>query len=57
MSTPILPDYAKAGDIITFTGTYNSAGAVSHIGIYVGDGTMLPKNNEERKEHKTYENK
>ncbi len=32
---------AKAGDIIFFTGTYNSAGAVSHVGIYCGNGTMI----------------
>lgn len=32
---------AKPGDIIFFTGTYASAGAVSHVGIYVGDGTMI----------------
>ncbi len=32
---------AKPGDIIFFTGTYNSAGAVSHVGIYCGDGVML----------------
>ncbi len=31
----------KAGDIIFFTGTYNSVGAVSHVGIYVGDGMMI----------------
>ena len=32
---------AKAGDIIFFTGTYNSAGAVSHVGIYCGNGVMI----------------
>ena len=32
---------AKPGDIIFFTGTYASAGAVSHVGIYVGDGMMI----------------
>ena len=32
---------AKPGDIIFFTGTYNSPGPVSHVGIYVGDGMML----------------
>lgn len=31
----------QAGDIIFFTGTYNSVGAVSHVGIYVGDGMMI----------------
>ncbi len=32
---------AKVGDIIFFTGTYNSAGPVSHVGIYCGNGTMI----------------
>ncbi len=32
---------AKPGDIIFFTGTYNSAGPVSHVGIYCGDGVMI----------------
>ena len=32
---------AKPGDIIFFTGTYDSPGPVSHVGIYVGDGMML----------------
>lgn len=32
---------AKAGDIIFFTGTYNSGGAVSHVGIYCGNGVMI----------------
>ena len=31
----------KPGDIIFFTGTYDSPGPVSHVGIYVGDGMML----------------
>lgn len=32
---------AKPGDIIFFTGTYDSSGPVSHVGIYVGDGMMI----------------
>ena len=32
---------AKAGDIIFFTGTYNSPGPVSHVGIYCGNGVMI----------------
>lgn len=36
--TPVSASEAKAGDIIFFTGTYNSAGAVSHVGIYCGNG-------------------
>lgn len=39
--TPIPQSEAKAGDIIFFTGTYNSAGAVSHVGIYCGNGVMI----------------
>ena len=39
--TPVPASDAKAGDIIFFTGTYNSAGAVSHVGIYCGNGTMI----------------
>ena len=37
----ISPSEAKPGDIIFFTGTYDSPGPVSHVGIYVGDGMML----------------
>ncbi len=32
---------ARPGDLVFFTGTYASAGAVSHVGMYVGDGKML----------------
>lgn len=39
--TPVSASDAKAGDIIFFTGTYNSAGAVSHVGIYCGNGVMI----------------
>ena len=39
--TPVPAQDAKAGDIIFFTGTYNSAGAVSHVGIYCGNGVMI----------------
>ncbi|MCI2997180.1 NlpC/P60 family protein [[Clostridium] innocuum] len=37
----ISPSEAKPGDIIFFTGTYDSPGPVSHVGIYVGDEMML----------------
>jgi len=37
----IPPGDARPGDIIFFTGTYASSGAVSHVGIYVGDGMMI----------------
>lgn len=37
----VSPSEAKAGDLIFFTGTYKSAGPVSHIGIYCGDGIMI----------------
>lgn len=39
--TPVSAADAKAGDIIFFTGTYNSGGAVSHVGIYCGNGVMI----------------
>ncbi len=37
----IPPSEARPGDIIFFTGTYDSPGPVSHVGIYVGNGMML----------------
>ncbi len=39
--TPVSAADAKAGDIIFFTGTYNSPGPVSHVGIYCGDSVMI----------------
>ncbi len=39
--TVISASEAKAGDIVFFTGTYKSAGPVSHVGIYCGNGVML----------------
>ncbi len=32
---------ARAGDIIFFTGTYDSGSIISHVGIYAGGGYML----------------
>ena len=40
-TTPIAPSEAKPGDIIFFMGTYDSGSAVSHVGIYVGNGMMI----------------
>lgn len=37
----IPPSEAQPGDIIFFQGTYDSAGPVSHVGIYVGNGMMI----------------
>lgn len=37
----IPPAEARPGDIIFFTGTYDSGDPVSHVGIYVGGGMML----------------
>ena len=34
-------DEARPGDIIFFTGTYNSGHPVSHVGIYCGNGMMI----------------
>ena len=39
--TAVRPAEAKPGDIIFFTGTYNSGSPVSHVGIYVGNGMMI----------------
>jgi len=38
--TPISRTQAKPGDLVFFTGTYDTPG-ISHVGIYVGDGMML----------------
>lgn len=40
-STPVSPEDAQPGDIITFTNTYSTPNPVSHIGIYVGNGMMI----------------
>lgn len=40
-TTPIAPSEAKPGDIIFFTGTYDSGSEVSHVGIYAGNGMMI----------------
>lgn len=37
----IRPTEARPGDIIFFTGTYDSSGPVSHVGLYVGNNMML----------------
>jgi len=37
----IPPSEAQPGDLIFFQGTYDSAGPVSHVGIYVGNGMMI----------------
>ena len=34
-------DEARPGDLIFFTRTYDCAGPVSHVGIYVGDNMMI----------------
>ncbi len=36
---------ARPGDLIFFTGTYASAGSVSHVGLYVGNEKMLHAGN------------
>lgn len=41
LCTPIAPGAAQPGDLIFFTGTYSTANPVTHVGIYVGGGTMI----------------
>ena len=38
--TPVSTSQAKPGDLVFFVGTYNTDGC-SHVGIYVGNNTML----------------
>lgn len=38
--TPVSASEAQPGDLVFFTGTYNTSG-ISHVGIYVGDGMMI----------------
>ncbi len=39
--TPVSKDEVKPGDLVFFTGTYQTSSPVTHIGIYVGDNQML----------------
>ena len=39
--TPVSAANAKPGDLVFFTGTYDSGTPVSHCGIYVGGGMMI----------------
>lgn len=39
--TPVSKEELKPGDLVFFTGTYQSSNPVTHIGIYVGDNQML----------------
>lgn len=38
---PVSKEDVKPGDLVFFTGTYQSSNPVTHIGIYVGDNQML----------------
>ena len=41
LCTPVSAANAKPGDLVFFTGTYESGTPVSHCGIYVGGGMMI----------------
>jgi cell wall-associated NlpC family hydrolase len=41
----IPPSEVNPGDIVFFTGTYDSPGPISHVAIYVGDGMMIHAGN------------
>ena len=41
LCTPVSAANAKPGDLVFFTGTYDSGTPVSHCGIYVGNGMMI----------------
>ena len=41
LCTPVSLANAQPGDLIFFSGTYSTASAVTHVGIYVGNGMML----------------
>ena len=43
--TVVSPGDAKPGDLFFLTGTYGSAGAVSHVAIYVGGGYVIQAGN------------
>lgn len=39
--TPVSPENAQPGDLIFFSGTYNTSNDCSHVGIYIGAGQMI----------------
>lgn len=41
MCTPVAQANAQPGDLIFFTGTYSTANPVTHVGIFVGNNTMI----------------
>jgi len=41
LCTPVSPDNVKPGDLIFFSGTYNTSDTVTHVGIAVSEDTMI----------------
>ena len=45
ITTPVSKENMKPGDLIFFQGTYSTPNAVTHVGIYIGNGMMIEAGN------------